>query len=150
MKLKARFCVCGAAYLLLSACGGGTSSGGGLPLTGPASNPGLWEFLTSITVVVEGSTQTLEHTTVANVAASGAVTVTETDSDCALSIFVNGNVLNYWEDCTFNTSTVPCVVELRSTGTFFGNTVSSSFGPKSFICQGVPVSFSGNLVGKKL
>ena len=136
--------------LLLSACGGGSTSGGGLPLTGPTSNPGLWEFLTSITVIVEGSAETLEHTTVANVESSGAVTIQETDSDCAVSIFVNGNVLNYWEDCTFSTTTSPCVVELRTTGTFFGDAVSSNFGPRSFVCSGVPVSFSGNVVGRKI
>jgi len=133
----------------LLSCNGGSTSGAGIALTGPTSHPGLWELLTNITVNSGGSSETLEHSTKVNIASNGATGLQETDSSCALSVFVNGEVMTYREDCTIDTENGPCVLELVTTAHFFGNTLSGNFGPRSFVCVGVPVSYSGNLTGKK-
>jgi len=135
--------------LSLAGCGGGSTTGGGFALTGPTSHPGLWELLASITIITGGTSEDLEHTTTVNVAQTGAVGVQETDASCSVSVHVNGEVMTYREDCTVATENGPCVIELTTTARFFGESLSGNFGPRSFVCVGVPVSFSGNLVGKR-
>jgi len=138
------------ASLLLAACGGGSSSGGGIPLTGPTSHPGIWELLATITVSAGGTSEALEHTTTVNIAGNGALGIQETDSTCTLSVFVNGDRLTYHEDCTVSTENGPCIVELHTTAIIVGDSLSGNFGPKSYVCLGTPVSFTGNLVGNRI
>ena len=136
--------------VLLAACGGGSSSGGGMSLSGPTSHDGIWQLLATITISAGSASQSLTHTTTIDVAANGALGIQETDSTCALSIFINGDVLTYHEDCTVPTENGPCVVELHATANIVGDNLSGTFGPESYVCLGTPISFSGNLIGNKM
>lgn len=136
--------------VLLAACGGGSSSGGGAPLTGPTMHAGEWELIANILINAGGTAETQQHTTSISIDFSGFVSIKETDSDCALTIAVNGDTMTYREDCTINTENGPCILGLRSTATIGSNTISGNFGPESRVCKAVSVSYSGNLVGTKM
>lgn len=76
-----------------------------------------------------------------------------TDTDCALSIFVNGNKLTYEETCVFpgatgeNSDNAACTLKMLSIASIVSSTTGSgTFGPKSLVCTGSAASYSGTLV----
>ena len=147
--MKKLFVICLA--VALTACGGGSSgSGGGFStLIGPTPFFGLWQVVATITVIVGGTTTNISHTTTLDVQPSGVVTVTDTDSDCALSVFAKDNRLLYQEECTLAAENAPCVIQFTTNAIFAGDNVSGAFGPDSFVCVGSSTSFSGNLIGAR-
>lgn len=139
------------AMLALAACGGGTSGGGGggSTLAGPTPFFGLWQVVATITAIVGGTTNNIDHTSILNVHQNGVVSIQSTDSDCALTVLANGATLIYQERCTFPTETAPCVLTFTTNAGFSGDNVSGSFGPDSFVCVGSATSYAGNLVGAR-
>jgi hypothetical protein len=136
----------------LTACSGGSSGGGGGARQGPTSHAGFWELSAVITAIV-GSTNNINTTSQVSIESNGAVSILTTDTDCALTIFVNGNTMTYEESCVFpGTSTddstgAPCTLDLKAVATFTSSTSASGiFGPKSLVCVGSAVSYSGTLV----
>jgi hypothetical protein len=137
----------------LTACSGGSSGGGGGARQGPTSHAGFWELRAAITAIVGGSTNDINTTSQVRIESNGAVSILTTDTDCALTIFVNGNTMTYEESCVFpGTSTedstgAPCTLDLKSVATFTSSTSASGvFGPKSLVCVGSAASYSGTLV----
>jgi hypothetical protein len=147
------------ALTLASCSGGGTdtgaASGGATPFTGK------WYVVATLNVNVGGTATVVTDTTQFIVGAAGNAVLTGTDSQCRLDISVNNNILNYQTTCVFSatsatgssttSSTAACVLTVRTQAPIRGPQgsakVSGSFGPKTEVCSGAAVSYSGNLVG---
>lgn len=137
----------------VTGCSGGSSGGGGGALQGPTTHAGFWTLNAVITAIVGGSTNDINTTSQVRIESNGAVSILTTDTNCALSIFVNGNTMTYEETCVFpGTSTddstgAPCTLELKAAANFTSSTsASGTFGPKTLVCVGSAVSYSGTLV----
>ena len=136
-----------------TACSGGSSGGGGGALQGPTAHAGFWTLKAVITAIVGGSTNDINTTSQVRIESNGAVSILTTDTNCALSVFVNGNTMTYEETCVFpGTSTedstgAPCTLELKAVANFTSSTsASGTFGPKTLVCVGSAASYSGTLV----
>lgn len=139
-------------FLLVISCSGGSSDGGG-SIQGTTSHTGKWTLEAIITAVVAGSTFNIETTSLVDIRSNGAVGILTTDTDCALSIFANGNTLTYEETCVFPGATgddsdnAACTLKMLSIATIVStNTGNGTFGPKSLVCTGTAASYSGTLV----
>jgi len=137
----------------LGACSGGSSSGGGFAVQGPTTHAGAWTLQALITAIVGSSTNTIETRSQVRIESNGAVSILTTDTDCALSIFVNGDRMTYRETCVFagettdNSTGAPCTLEMEAIATFTSKvSASGTFGPKSLVCVGTAASYSGTLV----
>lgn len=142
--------------LLLAGCGGGSSGSSGAagsdtPYTGP------WFLVATLNVNIGGTATFLSDSSRVVVGASGNAVVTETDSECSVNVFVNGDVMTYETTCVFTATsddaTVPCTLTLRSRATIRGvpgsANLSGSFGPKTVVCSGAAAAYTGNLVGSQ-
>ena len=141
-----------ATLAVLTACGGGSSDNGGgagNPASGSTANTGLWQLISTLSVIVSGSATTLTHTSIVNIAANGVVTFQSTNSVCAVSASVNGNTLFYTEQCSFaGENPAPCTLTMSTAAAFNpGVSLSGTFGPESFLCSGNGTSYTGNLTG---
>lgn len=139
--------------LVLSACKGGSSGGAGAAVQGPTTHAGAWTLDAVITAIVGGNTNVVETTSQVRIESNGAVSILTTDTDCALSVFVNGNTMTYRETCVFpgvsteDTTGAPCTLDMEAIATFTSNTsASGTFGPKTLVCVGAAASYSGTLV----
>lgn len=142
----------------VTACSGGSSDGGGGSVQGPTTHAGRWTLRALITAVVGGATSNIDTTSQVNIQSSGAVGILSTDTDCALSIFVNGNVMTYREACVFPgaagegadgeaSDRAACTLEMEAIARIVSNTTGSgTFGPESLVCTGTAASYSGTLV----
>ena len=137
----------------VTACSGSSGGGGGVALQGPTSNAGFWELSAVITAIVGGGTSDINTISRVKIESNGAVSILVTDTNCALTIFVNGNTMTYEESCIFagastDTSTgAPCTLDLKTVATFTSSTSASGiFGPKTLVCVGSAASYSGTLV----
>lgn len=141
---------------LLASCGGGSSDtgaagGSGTPFTGP------WFLIATINVNVAGTATFFTDTSRVVVGAGGNSVITETDSECSLNVFVNGDVLTYEARCVFTATSeetaAPCVLTIRSRAKIRGTPgdaeLSGSFGPNTEVCRGAAASYAGNLVGSQ-
>jgi len=142
--------------LALASCGGGSSeSGGGAAGATPYTGP--WFLTATVNVNIEGATSSIRENSEIVVGASGNAVVAKTDSDCSLSIVVNGDVMTYETTCVFTAASgdasVPCVLTLRSRAKIRGapgnGQLSGSFGPETEVCRGAAVSYAGNLIGNQ-
>ena len=144
--------------LVVTACSGGSSDGGG-SLQGPTKHAGRWTLTAVITAIVAGTTFNINTTSLVNIQSNGAVGILSTDTDCALSIFVNGNIMTYREECVFpgatggdgengqGTDRAPCTLEMEAIARIVSTTSGSgTFGPESLVCSGTAASYSGTLV----
>lgn len=142
---------------VLASCGGGSSDtgaagGSGTPFTGP------WFLRATINVNVAGTATFFTDTSRVVVGAGGNSVITDTDSECSLDVFVNGDVLTYETTCVFTATseeaTAPCVLTIRSRAKIRGTPgnaqLSGSFGPDTEVCTGVAASYAGNLVGSQI
>ena len=144
---------------VVAACSGGSSDGGGGSLQGPTTHAGRWTLTALITAIVAGTTFNIETTSLVNIQSNGAVGILSTNTDCALSIFVNGNIMTYREECVFPGATggdgengqgsdrAPCTLEMEAIARIVSTTTGSgTFGPESLVCSGSAASYSGTLV----
>lgn len=141
--------------LLAVACSGGSSDGSG-SVQGPTQHAGRWTLEAVITAVVAGTTFNINTTSQVDIRSNGAVGIITTDTDCALSIFVNGNTLTYEEACVFpgaageDSDNAACSLKMVSVATFVSaKSGSGTFGPKSLVCTGSAASYSGTLVAAR-
>ena len=143
--------------LVVTACSGGSSDGGGGSIQGPTTHAGRWTLTALITAIVAGTTFNINTTSLVNIQSNGAVGILSTDTDCALSIFVNGNIMTYREECVFPGATggddgqgsdrAPCTLEMEAIARIVSTTSGSgTFGPESLVCSGTAASYSGTLV----
>jgi hypothetical protein len=139
---------------LVAGCGGGSSESG----TGSATPfTGTWFLAATFNVNVGGTATFVTDTSRVVVGASGNAVITNTDSECSLNVFVNGDVMTYETTCVFTATsedaTAPCVLTLRTRAPMRGapgdGRLSSSFGPDTEVCSGAAVSYAGNLVGSQ-
>lgn len=141
---------------LLAGCGGGDSESGAA--AGSATPfTGAWFLRATFNVNVGGTATFLTDESRVVVGAGGNAVVTETDSECGLDVFVNGDVMTYETTCVFTATTgdttAPCVLKIRTRATIRGTpgnaNLSSSFGPRTEVCSGAASSYTGNLVGSQ-
>lgn len=142
--------------LLFTACGGGSTGDGAGSLQGSTPHAGFWTLQAVITAIVGGTTNNIDTTTKVNIQSNGTVGILETDTDCALSIWINGNTLTYKEQCVFQGTTgtgddggisATCILDLQTRAVITSTTLGSGvFGPKSFVCTGMATSYSGTLL----
>lgn len=109
-----------------------------------------------ITAIVGGNVHNIETTSNINILSSGSVGIIETDTECALSMYVNGNTINYKEVCILagspseDSDNVPCTVDFETRATIVNTTLGSgTFGPEQYVCLGQAVSYSGTLVATR-
>ncbi len=129
-------------------CNGGSSTGGG-SIVGPTPHSGVWNLSATINVIVGGTATAVSHTSTIEVQPTGTALIQETDTDCALSVAVAGDILTYEEQCVFATENAPCTLKLQSTARISGDGLAGPFGPKTEVCSGVATSYSGNLLGTR-
>jgi len=139
--------------LVLAACSGGSSGGAGIAVQGPTTHAGFWTLRAVITAIVGGGSNLVETESFVRIEDNGAVSILQTNTDCALSIFVNGNTITYRETCLFagaateTSPGAPCTLEMESKATFTSNvSASGTFGPETLECLGSVASYSGTLV----
>gem|GEM_PF-2727040 len=137
----------------LSACSGGSSGGSGGAVQGATMHAGFWTLQAVITAIVGGSTSTIDTQSQVRIESNGAVSILTTNTNCALSVFVNGNTMTYRETCVFpgqstdDSAAAPCTLEMEAIATFTSNiSASGTFGPESLVCVGTAASYSGTLV----
>jgi hypothetical protein len=145
-----------AILLVLSACSGGGSDDGGGSGPGPTTHAGRWTVVAIITAIFGGTVHNIETTSNINILSSGTVGIIETDTECALSMYINGNSLNYKEVCILegtaaeDSDNVPCTVEFETRASIVSPTLGSgTFGPEQFVCLGRAISYSGTLVATR-
>lgn len=113
--------------------------------------------MATLNVNVGGTATFFTDTSRVVVGAGGNAVVTETDSECSLNVFVNGDVMTYETTCVFTATSgdasAPCVLKLRTRATIRGTPgdakLSSSFGPRTEVCTGVAASYTGTLLGSQ-
>ena len=145
-----------AALLLAVSCGGGSSEDGADAVQGPTPHTGTWTLQAAITAVIAGTTFNINTTSLVDIRSNGAVGILMTDTDCALSIFVNANRLTYEESCVFpgasgdESANAACTLKMQSVATIVSPTNGrGTFGPRSLVCTGSAASYSGTLVAVK-
>ena len=148
-----RKCALLAVLMLTVSCNGGSSDGDGGSVRGPTNHAGKWTLEAKITAVVGGTTFNINTESLVDIRSNGSVGIISTDTDCALSIFVNGNRLTYEEACVFPGATgedsdnAACTLKMLTVATIVSTTSGSgTFGPKSEVCTGTAASYSGTLI----
>lgn len=139
--------------IVLAACSGGSSGGAGSAVQGPTTHDGFWTLRAVITAIVGSGTNVIDTESQVRIESNGAVSILTTDTDCALSIFVNGNTMIYTETCLFagasteDSTGAPCTLKMETKATFTSNVSGSgTFGPKTLECLGSVASYSGTLI----
>lgn len=139
--------------LVLAACSGGSSGGAGTAVQGPTPHAGFWTLRAVITAIVGGGSNLVETVSFVRIESNGAVSILETNTSCALAIYVFGNTMTYRETCLFagaaseDSPGAPCTLEMESKATFTSNvSASGTFGPETLECLGSVASYSGTLV----
>ena len=115
----------------LAACSGGSSGGAGPALQGPTTHAGFWTLRAVITAIVGGGSNVVETESQVRIESNGAVSILRTNTDCALSVFVNGNTMTYRETCIFpgaateDSPGAPCTLEMEAKATFTSSQTAS-------------------------
>jgi len=143
--------------LLLTQCGSGSSESGASASAGATRFSGVWTLAATLNVNLGGNGSFFTDTSEVVVNPDGSVVVRRTDSECALDITVNGDVMTYETRCVFTATnedaSAPCtltmVARARMTGTPGTASLSGSFGPETLVCRGVATTYTGNLVGNR-
>ena len=144
--------------LLLASCGGGSSTSGGSGGGGSATPfTGSWFLVATLNVNIGGTATFLTDSSEVIVGAGGNAVVTETDSECSLNVFVNGDVMTYETTCIFTATvddvTAPCELTAVARAPIRGQQgnarASASFGPETRVCSGAAASFAGTLVARQ-
>lgn len=142
---------------LLVQCGNGSSDSGASASPGATRFTGTWNLVATLNVNLGGTATFITDTSDVVVSVDGNVAVLRTDSECGLTISVNGDVMTYTTQCIFPVSSdsvsTQCTLTLTTRAKMRGVPGSAnlfgSFGPETEVCRGVAASYTGNLVGNR-
>ena len=155
---KSIFFITVLSFLLISACGGsssssGISSGSFIP-AGSTPFAGTWNIVANITVSAGATTTNIMQTTTILVESNGSSAISSTDATGAIVVNFNGSSAGYQTTLLVENGidgAAPCALTIAGSGNIVGSqdnaALSGSFPTETLICNGAAVTFSGNFSG---